>query len=119
MFEHLPLITDDNLRVMIDMELPHFVDLLLSLWERSPSGTEKPQEKPMDFLRGEFKQSNPNVHKAVNACVRGVAASLMDEGVDEDIAISTGVYAVPGLLAAFCLIDRALVAKELEERLGG
>lgn len=109
MFEHLPVITQDSLEVMIETELPHFTEMLRQCTE----GTETPDEA-IDCLCEEFRR-NPNLLKAVRACAYGVADTLRDDGVDGAVAWQAGILAVPGLLAALRLIDRALEAKKLEK----
>lgn len=112
MFEHLPVITQDSLDVMVDKELLYFTGLL----RRCTEGAETPDEA-IDCACEEFS-SNPNLVKAVRACAYGVPDTLRDDGVDGAVAWDAGILAVPGLLAALRLIDRALEAKELEKSLG-
>jgi len=113
MFENLPVITEDSVNVMLDKELAYFRDLL----KRCTVETKGP-DQAIDCACKEFSERNPYLVKAVRACAYGVAKTLEDDGIDGAVAWEAGVLAVPGLLAALRLIDRALEAKELEKRLG-
>jgi len=61
--------------------------------------------------------NNPLLVKAVRACAYGVAGELEGK-VEPGLEWLAGIVAVPGVLAALRLIDRALEAEELEKRLG-
>lgn len=93
MFEHLPVISEDSLRVMVERELPYFNDLLVGAMQGAKSPNEAIERA---FSVYEVNVSNPLLVKAVKAAY----------GVEGDMA------AVAGLLAVLRLLDRELEAKE-------
>ena len=112
MFEHLPTITDESLNVMIDHELDHFKELLRGSTEGTPA-----LDKAVDIACSDFKQSNPNLAKAVLACSFGISETLAESAVSPATAWQAGVLAIPGVLSVLRLIDRALESEELEGKL--
>ncbi len=114
MFEHLPIITEDSVKVMVENELPFFLELL----KGSMKGTDSPDEA-MERIASLYgvKDSNPFLVKAVKATAYGVAGELEGE-VEPGLEWRAGMAAVPGVMAALRLIDRALEARELEQSLG-
>lgn len=113
MFDYLPMITPENIDVMVFKELPYFRGKLRGCC----SGTQTPDEA-IKCLCSEFVNTNPLLVNAVRACAYGVAGELQDEVEPEGTEWRAAFSAVAGLLAALRLIDRALEAKELEQRLG-
>lgn len=112
MFEHLPAITKESLNVMIEKELSYFKEILRLCTEETPE-----LDKVVDCACQEFKDSNPNLAKAVFACAYGVSETLKDEGVNQGITWQAGTLTVPGVLALLRLIDRALESSEMEGKL--
>lgn len=111
MFEHLPVITRDNLNVVTGKEIDWFADLL----GRCTQETGTP-DCAIDCMCDELRRSNPFLVKAVRAAAYAVASQLEGD-VDSGLEWKAGVATVPGVLAALRLIDRALEAKDIEARL--
>lgn len=113
MFEHLPVVTKESLVVMIEKELGYFKELLGQCTSETPE-----LDKAVDRACLEFKDTNPNMVKAVRACAYGVSETLKDDGVAPEIAWQAGVLTVPGVLSVLRLVDRAIESKDLERKLG-
>jgi len=112
MFEHLPIVTDESLNVMIDHELIHFEELLRGCTEGALD-----LDQAVDFACSDLKESNPNLVKAVRACAFGISETLREDGASPDTGRQAGVLAVPGVLSVLRLIDRAIESEKLEGRL--
>ncbi len=114
MFEHLPVVTEDSLKVMVEKELPDFIELLkgCARWSESPDGA---IERIASLYK--VKDTNPLLVKAVRAAAYGVAGELVGK-VEPGLEWAGGMAAIPGVLAALRLIDRELEARELEQSLG-
>ncbi len=113
MFEHLPVITQGSLDVMVDRELPYFVELLKECYEA---------ETPDDAIKRvlspyQVNVDNPLLVKVVMAAAYGVAGELQGK-VEPGLEWAGSMVAVAGLLAALRLIERELEAKELEKKMG-
>ncbi len=115
MFEHLPIITEASVKVLVDKELPFFIELLKGCVRQSESPDEVIERIASLY---EVKDTNPFLVKVVKAAAYGVAGELEGE-VEPGLEWWAGLAAVPGVMAALRLIDRALEAKELEQGLGG
>jgi hypothetical protein len=63
-----------------------------------------------------YRVNNASLVKVIKAAAYAVVGALKGE-VEPGKAWQAGMLAVPGLLCALRLIERALEAKELEERL--
>ena len=113
MFEHLPVITEGSVLVMLEKELPYFTERLKTCTAK----TETP-DQAIDCMCQEFIESNPFLVKATRSCAYGVAGELEGEVEPEGAEWRAAMCAVAGLLAALRLVDRALEAKELETRMG-
>lgn len=111
MFEHLPVISEGNLSVMVDKEIGYFQDLL----KRCTRETKTPDEA-IDCMCEELNQLNPYLVKAVRATAYAVAGELEDD-VETELAWGAGIATVPGVLAVLRLIDRALEAQQLQVKL--
>jgi len=113
MFEHLPTVTDESLSVMIDHEIDHFKELLSGCTVGTPA-----LDKAVDIACSEFRDSNPNLVKAVLACAFGVSETLVEDGVSPETAWQAGILTVPGVLSVLRLIDREIESENLEKRWG-
>ncbi len=111
MFEHLPVITQGSLDVMVDKELPFFIELL----KGCEKGADSPEEaiEHLAFLY-KIKDSNPLLVKVVEGTAYGVAGELVGK-VKPGLEWTGGMVAVAGVLTALRLIDRELEAIELEK----
>lgn len=107
MFEYLPKITEENLKVVLQKEMDYFTELL----RRSTSETETPDEA-IQIMCSELSLLNPYLAKAVSATAYAVAGELDD--TEDSIASRAAISTIPGVLATLRLIDRALQAKEME-----
>jgi hypothetical protein len=92
MFEHLPVISEDSLRVMVERELPYFNNLLVGATQEAKSPSEVIERA---FSVYEVNVTNPLLVKAVKAAY----------------GVEGGMAAVAGLLAVLRLIDQELEAK--------
>jgi len=110
MFEHLPIITEDNLKVVLQKEMNYFTELL----GRSTSETGTPDEA-IQIMVSELSLINPCLAKAVTATAYAVAGELDD--VEDSIVSRAAITTIPGVLATLRLIDRALQAKEMEAKI--
>ena len=113
MFEHLPIVTKESLEVMIDQELSYFKELLRQSTEGVPE-----LDTAISLACSEFKDTNPNLMKAVKACAFGISETLKEDGVSPETAWQAGVLAAPGVLSVLRLIDRAIESQSLESRFG-
>jgi len=113
MFEHLPTVTDESLRVMIEHELDHFQELLREFTEGALN-----LDQAVDLACSEFKESNPNLARAVRACAYGISETLVEDGISPETAWQAGVLAIPGALSILRLIDRQIESENLEQRWG-
>ena len=111
MFEHLPIISKDNLKMVAEKEVDYFQDLL----SRCTDETNTPDDA-IDCMCRELNELNPHLVKAVRGCVYGIAGVLEDK-VEPGREWEAGVASVPGVLAVLRLIDRALEAQKLEAQL--
>lgn len=108
MFEHLPIITEDNARGMAENELDYFHDRLREGTEQSAAS----ESEVFDYCCSElYELNNPYLAKAVGAIVSNVAEELKGK-VDPGAEWRIGLTAVPGALAILRLIDRALESEE-------
>jgi len=110
MFEHLPKITEENLKVVLEKEMDYFTELLK--W-----GTEKTEtpDEAIQLMLEELNLLNPYLAKAVSATAYAVAGELDD--VEDSIASRAAITTIPGVLATLRLIDRAIAAQQLEAQL--
>ena len=111
MFKHLPVITNESLDVMISQELGYFKELLRQCTEGAPE-----LDTVINLSCAEFKDTNPNLVKAVKACAFGISATLEEDGVPPETAWQAGVLAAPGVLSVLRLIDRALESESMEKK---
>lgn len=107
MFENLPRVTEENLKVVLEKEMDYFMDLL----KRSTEKTETPDET-INLMCSELSQVNPYLARAVSATAYCVAGELDD--VEDSIASRAAITTIPGVLATLRLIDRAIEAQQLE-----
>jgi hypothetical protein len=110
MFEHLPKITEDNLRVVSEKEIDHFKNLL-----RRCTEVARTSDEAMNCLCESLSLINPYLAKAVKATAYAVAKDLEDH-VEPEIAWEAGIITIPGVLAVLRLMDRALEARDIEAR---
>lgn len=113
MFEHLPIVTNESLDVMIDQELSYFREMLRQSTEGVPE-----LDTVVSLTCSEFKDTNPNLLKAVKACAFGISETLKEGGVSPDTAWQAGVLSAPGVLSILRLIDRAIESQNMESRFG-
>ena len=100
MFEHLPLITDENLQAVSDKDLAYLQEL------QGVYGREGMINRSCEAV----KDSNRNVARLVRISAKRLTDTLAASGVAEDVARAAGgatAYVVLGVLSA---IDRALQA---------
>lgn len=107
MFQHLPVITESNLKVVLEKEMDYFTELL----RRSTEETETPDEA-IGLMCSELSQVNPYLAKAASATAYAVAGELDD--VEDSIASRAAIVTIPGVLACLRLVDRAIEAQQLE-----
>jgi len=111
MFESLPTIADDNLNAVVAKEVDHFQNLL----ERCTKDTSTPDEA-ISCLCAELFKTNPNLVRAVRGAAYSVFGQLEND-CSYELAWAGGLSAVPGVLAALRLIDRALEAQQMEAKI--
>ena len=107
MFAYLPAITDDNLNAVVEREVDHFQDLL----ERCTKETNTPDDA-INCMCSELSKINPNLVRAIRGACYSVFGEL-EEHCSPEIAWAGGLAAVPGVLIALRLIDRALETVKL------
>ena len=108
MFQHLPEITESNLKVVLEKEMDYFTNLL----RRCTEETKMPDEA-IDYMCVELNRTNPLLVKAVRGTVYAVAGELEDD-IKTELAWGAGIAFVPGILAILRLLDRALEAQKME-----
>ena len=111
MFECLPIITDDNLNAVVAREVDHFQDLL----ERCTKETSTPDDAII-CMCSELSKINPNLVRAISGAAYSVFKEL-EEHCSPEIAWAGGLAAVPGVLVALRIVDRALEATKLEAKI--
>ena len=112
MFEHLPVITDDNYDVLVEKEL----NLVFDKFNCVGQGIVDLLEVA-EFGCREFKETNPNMVKAVYSCAMTVSGSLEALGMNPKNANLCGILCLINVLTLLRLIDRSLEAEELERKL--
>lgn len=114
MFEHLPVITEENFRGMAEKEL----DSLFGLVKRCAERTEMLDEM-VDCIFEELGWVDPWLVSGVKRAAYGVVEMMKTRGnVEPVMAGIAGISTIQGVLFVLRLIDRALETKELEQRSG-
>jgi hypothetical protein len=111
MFEHLPIITDENYDVLVEKELNAMFDKFDCIGQ----GVTDLREVTEYGCR-EFKEHNPNLVDVVYSCANTVAESLEEMGATPRAANLAGILCLTNILPLLRVIDRSLEAQELERR---
>lgn len=101
MFEYLPLISDDRMRVFADKGM-------LEAYRRGERF-----EETIALRCGELRDLNPHLSAVVVMPSSSVVDGLVSGGVDRETAWSSDFMAPASMLAIRSLVDRELEAKEL------
>lgn len=110
MFQHLPTVTEDNLKVVVEKDFPCFRDLLSRCIKEGQTPVEAIEHACSEL----YRFSNPWLAEAVKtATYHGTLGVLKAEG---ELGLQAEIMAASILLAALRLIDRALEAKKLKGR---
>ena len=111
MFEHLPIITDDNYGVLVEKEINVIFDKFKCVGE----GVTDLREVT-EFGCRELKERNPNLVQVVYSCAYTVAGSLEALGATPRAANLAGILCLTKILPLLRVIDRSLEAQELEQK---
>ena len=111
MFEHLPIISDDDYGVLVEKEMNTVFDKFSCVAEGITDLREV-----AEFGCREFKETNLNMVEAVYSCAYTVSGSLEALGMNPKNANLCGILCLTNVLTLLRLIDRSIEAEELEER---
>ena len=111
MFEHLPVISDDDYGVLVTKELSVVLDRFQCLQQGLPD-----LRTVTDCACQEFRERNPNLVEAIYSCAYTAAGSLEAMGVGPNTSRLAGVLCLTNVLTLLRLVDRSLEAEELERR---
>lgn len=114
MFEHLPRVIKDDVKLVRKYIMPILLGLANDCTGRM-FAEKKRREWVMDCVCGELEQANPVLVPAVKAVADAVAIQLRAK-VDSEPLWRAQVMAIVSVLALLRLIDRALEAKEKGQR---
>ena len=112
MFEHLPIITDDNYGVLVEKE----INVVFDRFQCVGQGVTDLREVT-EFGCREFKERNPNLVEVIYSCAYTVAGSLEAMGATPRAANLAGILCLTNILPLLRIIDRSLEAEELERKL--
>jgi hypothetical protein len=112
MFEHLPVVTDDNYGVLVEKELM----VLFERYRCLEQGTLDIREVT-EYACKDLKERNPNLVEAIYSCSYTVAGTLEALGASKNAANLAGVLCLTNVLPILRLIDRSLESQELEHEL--
>lgn len=112
MFEHLPIVTDDNYGVLVEKEL-------MVIFERYQCLEQEKLElrEVTEYACKDLKKRNPNLVEAIYSCSYTVAGTLEALGASKNAANLAGVLCLTNVLPILRLIDRSLESQELEHKL--
>ena len=111
MFEHLPIISDDDYGVYLEKELDDVFGRFKCLQQDVTDLREV-----TDYACREFEESNPNLVEIVYSCALTVAKSLEALGAKPESANLAGILCLTNILPLLRIIDRSLEAQELERK---
>jgi len=113
MFEHLPMVTKDDVKAVRKYIMPLLLDSANECTERMVAEHKTP-EWAIDCVSRELEQVNPTLVPAVKAVADAVAIQLRGK-VESEPLWRAEMMAIVSVLALLRLIDRALEAKEKEK----
>ena len=113
MFEHLPLITNDSLEVVLEHELGYFGDMLRHCEDDTPE-----LDTTTILACTEFESTNPNLAKAIQACSFVISSTLLENGVSRYTAWQAGVLSIPMVLYVLRLVDRGIESEKMQNIFG-
>ena len=111
MFEHLPVITDDNYDVFLEKEISAVSERINCLQQ----GVTDLREVT-DYVCRELEDNNPKLVELVYECADTVVKCYEKMGATPESANFAGVICLMNILPLLRVIDRALEAQELERK---
>jgi hypothetical protein len=112
-FEHLPVITDADVKVNREKDFPYFRKLVQQCVKRTDAGSEM-----VEYACDELTEHSPGLGVAVEGYAEAMAIGL-EHNVESRVAWANTLGQVGCVLPILRLIDRALESKGVGEKLKG